>query len=93
MAKILVIAKCKDQAKWEEGFRTHADFFRTSYGISKPVSYGIGEDGYIATCFETNDLARFTSQIASPETAAAMEGDGLLRDTVRVFVLDKEFAV
>jgi hypothetical protein len=93
MAKILVIAKCKDQAKWEAGFRTHGDFFRTAYGISKPVSYGVSDDNYVGTCFETNDLARFTSAISSPETAEAMEGDGLLRDTVQVFVLDKELAV
>jgi hypothetical protein len=33
------------------------------------------------------------SAISSPETAEAMESDGLLRDTVKVFVLDKELAV
>lgn len=93
MAKILVIAKCKDLAQWEAGFRTHADFFRTAYGISNPISYGTSEDNYVGTCFESGDLQRFMSAIASPETAEAMEGDGLFRDTVRVFVLDKELAV
>jgi hypothetical protein len=93
MARILVTAKCKDQAKWEAGFRTHGDFFRTAYGITEPVSYGLGEDNYVGTCFETGDVATFMSAIASPETAEAMEGDGLLRDTVQVFVLDKELAV
>jgi hypothetical protein len=38
MTKIVVIAKCKDQAKWEAGFRTHGDLFRTAYGVSKPLS-------------------------------------------------------
>jgi hypothetical protein len=93
MAKILVIAKCKDQAQWETGFRSHADFFRTAYGVSKPVSYGMAEDNYVGTCFEVDDLARFMSAIGSPETAEAMEGDGLYRETVKVFVLDKELAV
>lgn len=93
MAKILVIAKCKDQAKWEAGFRSHADFFKTAHGISKAISYGMGEDNYVGTCFETGDVARFMSAISLPETAEAMEGDGLLRDTVKVFVLDKELAV
>ncbi len=93
MAKILVIAKCKDQPKWEAGFRTHGDLFKTAYGISKPVSYGMAEDDYVVACFETSDLAKVNSAISSPETAKAMESDGLLRDTVKVFVLDKELAV
>ncbi|MGB8909227.1 MAG: hypothetical protein WCC84_10810 [Candidatus Cybelea sp.] len=93
MTKILVIAKCKDQAKWEAGFRTHGDLFKTAYGISTPVSYGMGEDNHVVACFETNDLAKAHSALSSPETAKAMESDGLLRDTVKVFVLDKEVAV
>jgi hypothetical protein len=93
MAKICVIAKCKDQAKWEAGFRTHGELFRTAYGISKPVSYGMADDGYVGACFETSDLARAMSSLSAPETARAMESDGLLRDTVKVFVFDKELAV
>lgn len=93
MAKIVVIAKCKDQAKWEAGFRTHADLFRTSYGVSKPIAYGMGEDNYVGVSFETGDLTKAMSAILSPETAAAMENDGLLRDRVQVFVLDKELIV
>lgn len=93
MAKILVTAKCEDQAKWEAGFRSHAEFFKTAYGISKPVSYGLAEDNYVGTCFETSDVEKFMSAIALPETAEAMEGDGLFYDTVRVFVLDKELSI
>lgn len=93
MVKIVVIAKCKDQAQWEAGFRTHADLFRTGYGVSTPVSYGFGDDDYVGACFETDDLAKAMSDIASPETAKAMESDGLLRDTVQVFVFDKELDV
>jgi hypothetical protein len=93
VTKILVTAKCKDQAKWEAGFRTHADLFRTAYGVSNAVSYGTGEDDYVVVCFETSDLAKTKSAISSPETAKAMESDGLFRDTVKVFVLDKELAV
>lgn len=93
MTRIVVIAKCKDQTKWETGFRTHGDLFRTAYGISKPVSYGLGEDDYVGACFETGDLAKAMSAISSPETAKAMESDGLFRDTVQVFVFDKELAV
>ncbi len=93
MTKIVVIAKCKDQAKWEAGFRTHGDLFRTAYGVSKPVSYGMSEDDYVGACFETGDLAKAMSAISSPETTEAMEGDGLFPETVKVFVFDKELAV
>lgn len=93
MTTILVLAKCKDQAKWEAGFRTHGDLFRTAYGVSSPVSYGMGEDDYVAACFETSDLAKTTTAVSSPDTAKAMEYDGLVLDTVKVFVLDKELAV
>jgi hypothetical protein len=93
MAKILVIAKCKDQAKWEAGFRGHGEFFRTAYGISKPIAYGMGEDNYVGTCFETGDVGKFMSAVALPESAEAMEGDGLFRETVQIFVLDKELPI
>lgn len=93
MAKIVVIAKCKDQAKWEAGFRSHAELFRTEYGISKTISYGMGDDNYVGACFEASDLAKVMPAISSPDTAKAMESDGLLPDTVQVFVFDKELAV
>ena len=93
MSKIAVIAKCKDQAKWEAGFRTHADLFKTAYGVSKSVSYGMADDNYVGACFEVSDVAKAMSAITAPETAAAMENDGLLRDTVKVVVLDKELPV
>ena len=93
MAKIVVTAKCKDPAKWEAGFQTHAEFFRTAYGISKPVSYGMAEDNYVVACMDIDDVEKALSALGSPETAAAMEGDGLLRDTVRVFVLEKQLQV
>lgn len=93
MTKIVVIAQCKDQAQWEAGFRTHGDLFRTAYGVSKSVSYGAGDDNYVGVCFETDDLGKATTAISSAETARAMESDGLLRDTVKVFVLDKELTV
>lgn len=93
MTKILVTAKCKDVAKWENGFRTHADLFRTAYGVSNAINYGVGDDDYVVACFETSDLAKTTSAISSPATAKAMAYDGLFLDTVKVFVLDKKLEV
>jgi hypothetical protein len=74
-------------------FRTHADLFKTSYGLSNAISYGMGGDDHVGSCFETNDLAKTLSAISSPEIAAAMENDGLFGDSAKVFVFDKELAV
>jgi hypothetical protein len=93
MARIVVVAKCKDQGKWEAGFKTHGEMFRSHYGITKPVSYGMGEDNRVVACFEPDDLATAMKSLDSPETKAAMESDGLVMDSVSVFVLDKELNV
>ncbi len=53
----------------------------------------MSEDDYVGACFETDDLAKAMSAISSPETAEAMEGDGLFPETVKVFVFDNELAV
>ncbi len=92
MPKVLVVAKCKDAVKWEQGFRTHADLFR-SMTVTKPVSFGTSEGNHVATCFEPSDLAAYMKMMGSPATAEAMDSDGILRDTVKVFVLDKELKV
>ncbi len=93
MAKVVVVAKSKDQAKWEAGFKTHGQLFRSEYAVTKPVSYGMGDDNYVVACFESDDLAKAMKALESPATAEAMESDGLVRDTVNVFVLDKELRV
>jgi hypothetical protein len=93
MARIVVVAKCKDRGKWEAGFKTHGAMFRNTYGITKPVSYGMTEDNDVVACFEPNDLATAMKSLDSAETKAAMESDGLVMDSVSVFVLDKELNV
>jgi hypothetical protein len=89
MPRVLVIAQCKDPVKWEQGFRTHADLLR-SMSVTKPISYGTSEGNHVAIHSEPSDLATYMKVLESPATAEAMAADGLLRDTVKVFVLDKE---
>lgn len=93
MPRIVIVAKCKDQAKWEQGFRTHGEIFRNDYKVTKPVSYGTGDDSHVAVCVDSDDLSAAMNALGSAATAEAMETDGLLRDTVKVFVLDKELRV
>ena len=87
MAKVVVTAQVKDTAKWEQGFRTHGDLFRRQK-LTKPVAYG-QSGNQVAVCFETDDLANLQSILQSQETADAMEFDGVMRDTVNIYVLDK----
>ncbi|MGC1381002.1 MAG: hypothetical protein WA814_08265 [Candidatus Baltobacteraceae bacterium] len=61
--------------------------------MTKPVSYGIGEGNHVAVCLEPDDLDVCMKVMASPATAEAMDSDGVLRDTVKMFVLDREVKV
>ena len=92
MPKVVVVAQVEDSVEWEEGFRTHGDLFR-SQTITKPIIFGTLGGNQAAVCFEPDDLALFMKAMASSATAEAMAFDGVKRETVKVFVLDKEFNV
>jgi hypothetical protein len=91
MSKVLVVAQVEDPVKWEERFRTHGDLFR-SQTVTKPINFGI-EDNQVAVCIEPDDLAVCMKGLNSPATAEAMAFDGVRRETVKIFVLDKTFEV
>ena len=46
MAKVIATIEVDDGNKWEEGFRTHGDLFR-SQTISNPISFSV--DGSAVT--------------------------------------------
>ncbi len=92
MPKVIVTSQVEDPAKWEEGFRTHGDLFR-SQTVTKPINFATIEGNEVAVCVESDDLKTFMDILDSPATTEAMESDGVKRDTVKVFVLDKEFQV
>ena len=92
MPKVVVTAQVKDPVKWEEGFRTHGDLFR-SQTVAQPINFATIEGNEVAICVEPDDLDTFMKILDSPATAEAMEFDGVKRETVKVFVLDKEFRV
>lgn len=91
MAKVFITTQVEEVGKWEKGFRTHGDLFR-SQSVSR-VDFSIGEDNTVAACFEVSDLDHFLKTLESPETAEAMAFDGVKRETVKLFVLDKEFVL
>ncbi len=89
MTKIVVTAQVEDSVKWEEGFRTHGDLFR-SQTVSR-VDFATTDENEVAVCLEPEDFDKFMEIFESPATEEAMAADGVKRETVKVYVLDKEF--
>ncbi len=89
MSIVIITAEVEDAAKWEEGFRTHGDLFR-SQTVTR-IDFGIGEDNNVAVCFEADNLKTYMNGLDSPATVEAMEFDGVKRETVKIFVLDQIF--
>ena len=56
MPKVVVIAEVEDRVKWEEGFRTRADLFRSELAVTKPVHFATIEGNQVAVCCEPDDL-------------------------------------
>jgi hypothetical protein len=87
MSKVILTAQVENAAKWEAGFKTHGDVFRT-YGLVAPVEYTLNGNE-VAICMEPKDVDAYKKAIESKVTADAMAFDGVKRDTVKIFVLDK----
>ena len=92
MPKVVITAEVEDPAKWEAGFRTHGDLFR-SQTVTKPIDIAIIQGNHVAVCMEPDDLGTFMKVMDSPATADAMAFDGVKRETVKIFVLDRTFRV
>lgn len=92
MPKVVVTAQVEDPVKWEQGFRTHGALFR-SQTVSKPINFATIEGNQVAVCLEPDDVATFMKILDSPATVEAMAIDGVKRETVKVFILDKELGV
>ena len=91
MPRVLVIAEVENLEKWENGFRTHGDLFK-QMGVST-MEFGTGEGNRVAVCGETTNMDAYMKVFNSPATAAAMASDGVKRETVQMFVLDKAVVV
>ena len=87
---VIITAQVGDVTTWEERFRTHGEHFR-NMGVTGPIDIAINAGNEVAVCFAPADVAKFMSQLDTPENVAAMEHDGVKRDTVKVFVTDKTF--
>ena len=90
MPKVIVTAQVEDAAKFEQGFRTHGELFK-SMTVNKPIHFTVTEKNEIACLFEPDDLDKYMEVMDSRATEEAMEFDGVKRDTVKIVPLDKEF--
>ena len=88
MPRVLIVAQVEDGAKWEASFRTHGDIFKT-YGLKGLVEYGVFGN-HAAVCVEPENVQALLQKLQDPATADAMKADGVKRETVNVFVLDKQ---
>lgn len=88
MTKIVLTAQVEDTETWEKEFRGHRDFFK-EFGYTSVYEYAIGENSEVALVVDVNDVNGFLATLESPENVAAMENDGVKRDTVKVWVIDK----
>jgi hypothetical protein len=88
MPRFVLTAEVEDLDRWEKGFRTHGDLFR-EMAIGK-MEFATSEGNRIVVSGETTDLDAYMKVFHSQATADAMAGDGIKRETVKTFVLDKE---
>jgi hypothetical protein len=89
MPRVIITAQVEDSAKWEAAFRTHGDLLRSMTSTVTHIT--TNEDNQIALYAEPSDLGKYMEVLDSPATAEAMAQDGVKPETVKVYVLDKEF--
>ena len=88
MPKVIVTAQVEDSANWENGFRSHAGLFNDYTATA--INFSATDDNEVAILWDVANLDRYLELMDSPETAEAMAQDGVKRETVKVYVLDKE---
>ena len=89
MPRAIMTAQVEDSADWEKGFRTHGGLFNDYTATA--IHFTATDENEVAILWELDDLDKFLSLVESPETIEAMEFDGVKRETVKSFVLDKLF--
>ncbi len=87
MARILITAQVEDATEWEKGFRTHGGLFKDQTVTT--IDFTATEDNEVGILFEADNLDTYMGLLESPATEEAMKNDGVKRDTVKIFVLDK----
>ena len=90
MPTVIATGQCIDGARWEAGFRSHGELFLAQTVVS-PIRYSVNDRNEFAIVFEVEDLESYQDILESELTAEAMALDGVIRETIRVFLADREF--
>jgi hypothetical protein len=88
---VVLTAHVKDPARWEKGFRSHGDLLKNS--PTHLLHYTITKSNDIVMYSETENVEEYMKFLRSPEVEKAMTEDGVERDTLKIYALDKEFEV
>ncbi len=89
MPRMIITTQVEDAAEWEKGFRTHGRLFKDYTATA--IHFTATDENEVAIYWEVDDVDKCLKLLDSPATVEAMESDGVKRETVKVFVLDKEF--
>ena len=89
MPRVIITAQVEDSTQWEEGFRTQGALLRSM--SSTVTHFSTNEQNEVVLYAEPADLDQYFAVLESPATAEAMAHDGVKKETVKVYVLDKEF--
>jgi hypothetical protein len=90
MPRIVLTATVDDATVWEERYRSHGEVFKQVWPGPMPViHFTTTEDNEVAMCTDVDDVDAYFKMLGSPEIAEAMAHDGVQRNTVKVYVLDK----
>ena len=89
MAHFVMLCEVDEPEAWEQKFRTHGEIFRRMGGTATQFTI---DGNQVAMHVETADLQTFLQILQSEEIEQAMKDDGVRRETVRSWVLDREFS-
>ena len=89
MHRVVLTAQVENAVEWEKGFRTHGDLFRGQ--TITAMHFTVTNENEVAIYNEVDDLDKWRQILESPATAEAMKYDGVKRETVKFYVLDKKF--
>ena len=87
MTKAIITAEVEDPETWEARFLSHFDLFRTMSIANH--EFTTTENNEVAICSDVTDLEKYMEVFNSRATADAMASDSVKRETVKVFVLEK----
>ena len=91
MPRVVATIEVEDLSEWEENFRTHGDLFRRQT-IKGHYDYAMIEDGNrVVLSADVDDIDTFFKVLGSQDADDAKDFDGVKRESIQFYVLDRRF--